>query len=147
MPKQIPLDDATAETLRVALDLDQFYPVLSAEKAARLFPNSGLYQYVKDEKVVVQNEESQDIYIIQTGSVAVTQSLGTAAARLATLGAGDMFGEMAILRAGKRSATVAAQTPSRIFRLSLADLKRIMSMDDKLSQHLTELAEKRLAGG
>jgi CRP-like cAMP-binding protein len=112
-----------------------------------LFPNSGLYQYVKDEKVVVQNEESQDIYIIQTGSVAVTQSLGTAAARLATLGAGDMFGEMAILRAGKRSATVAAQTPSRIFRLSLADLKRIMSMDDKLSQHLTELAEKRLAGG
>ncbi|MFH2202860.1 MAG: cyclic nucleotide-binding domain-containing protein [Elusimicrobiota bacterium] len=145
MPQKIELDEGMAETLRVALDLDQFYPVLSAEKAMRLFPQSALYVYNKGEDVVVQDEDSQDIYIIQTGRVSVTQTLGSAAAQLAELGPGDMFGEMAILRAGKRTATVNAAETSRIYRLCLADLKRIMSMDDKLSRHLTELAEKRLA--
>jgi len=147
MPEKIELDEGMAETLRVALDLDQFYPVLSAEKAARLFPQSALFVYSKGETVVTQGEDSQDIYIIQTGGVSVSQTLGTAAAHLAMLGPGEMFGEMAILRTGKRSATVLADETSRIYRLSLQDLKRIMSMDDKLAKHLTELAEKRLAGG
>lgn len=145
MPEKVETDEGIAETLRVCLDLEQFYPVLSAEKIDRLFPNSGLYFYSKDERVVNQGEDSQDIYIVQTGAVHVMQSMGTAAADVATLGPGDMFGEMALVDSSRRTATVVAQEPSRIYRLALEDVMRIMSMDDKLSKHLTELAKKRQA--
>lgn len=147
MPQAIPLDDKTAEALRTALGLDAFYPVLTAEKAGRLFPNSAYQAYRREEAVVRQDEGSQDIYLIGEGRVKVLQRVAGQIGQIATLGPGEMFGEMAILRAGKRSASVVALEAAKIYRLSVADLKRIMSMDDKLSKHLTELAERRLIGG
>jgi CRP-like cAMP-binding protein len=46
--------------------------------------------------------------------------------RLASLGPGSYFGEIAILERGPRSATVTADTPMRMFELEAADLAALL---------------------
>src|SRR6185503_20588802 len=52
-----------------------------------------------------EGDEGEDMYIIQSGKVAIKKRLKEGEAMLATLEKGDFFGEMAILERQPRSAT------------------------------------------
>lgn len=66
-------------------------------------------------QIVVREGEPGDLYyLVEAGEVAVT--VGDAETR--RLGPGDGFGEIALLRDGLRTATVTAQTPTRLYSLT-----------------------------
>jgi len=69
--------------------------------------------------VIRQGERGSSLYLVARGVVAVLVSRdGRAAERVASLHAGEFFGEMALLSATPRSATVEAVTDCQLYELS-----------------------------
>lgn len=72
----------------------------------------------KDGDVIVQEgTESREMYVIQSGQVKVVKGSGNTEAVLAILKDGDMFGEMSLLDAKPRSATVKALGEARVLAI------------------------------
>jgi CRP-like cAMP-binding protein len=64
--------------------------------------------------------------------------------RLATLGAGDVFGEVAVLAAAIRMATVVATSPVRLVALLKRDVWAIERRSPETAERLRELIKQRL---
>lgn len=79
-----------------------------------------------------EGDEAQEMYVLIEGEMEVLKSGKHGIdARVALLGPGDWFGEMAILDVQRRSATVRALSPSRVLRISAADLDALYRRDLK----------------
>jgi CRP-like cAMP-binding protein len=64
--------------------------------------------------------------------------------RMAQLGAGEMFGEMALLTGEDRSATVMAKTPMELYELERADFEAMLTRSPQLSSGLSRILARRL---
>ncbi|MBE9109532.1 cyclic nucleotide-binding domain-containing protein [Nodosilinea sp. LEGE 07298] len=64
--------------------------------------------------------------------------------RLAALGAGEMFGEMALLTGEERSATVRAKTPMELYELDKTDFDAMLTYAPQLSSGLSRILARRL---
>ncbi|MGB3136862.1 MAG: cyclic nucleotide-binding domain-containing protein [Nodosilinea sp.] len=64
--------------------------------------------------------------------------------RLAALGAGEMFGEMALLTGEDRSATVRAKTPMDLYELDKTDFDAMLTYAPQLSSGLSRILARRL---
>jgi CRP-like cAMP-binding protein len=137
-------DNATAETVMKALQLEKVLPNLTAEEASEFFPKSGLYSYEKDEYIIEQGEESKDLFVVIAGTVAITQTFGTASGQVATLEAGKLFGEIALVAQGVRVASAIAGEGAKVFCFVQEDIERAMKAKPALTEHLRDLALKRL---
>lgn len=75
----------------------------------------------QEEKVFSQGDEADEIFLIRRGSVRIMLPLDRGKRHhLATIGAGDFFGELAFLDKGKRSADVETKVPTDLYVLSRA---------------------------
>lgn len=63
---------------------------------------------------------------------------------MAELGAGEMFGEMALLTGEDRSATVRAKTPMELYELGKADFDAMLLHSPQLSSGLSRILARRL---
>ena len=82
--------------------------------------------YEDGECIVKQAEVGDCLYIVQQGKVEVVVEDGGGETRLAELGAGEVFGEMAVFTKGPRSATVRACGKARVMSVDKRGfLKRI----------------------
>lgn len=100
--------------LRVALDwtLDLFFPRDIAQLKFHRTEQIARAHYEPGEVIVREGELGDRFYVIVSGEVEVVQADPHGGETvLAKLGRGDYFGEMALLRAGRRTATVRAVTP------------------------------------
>ncbi len=81
--------------------------------------------------LVREGEPATDMFVLLGGEVEVFKRTpdGTEA-RVAVLGPGDWFGEMAILEVQSRSATVRAVAPSVLLRMTAADVERLLYRRD-----------------
>ena len=144
MVEQVPLDDAAADFLRPTLKLDRFFPSRLTVKSLRmLFPHSGLYRYGSQQYIIRQGDASKDLHIIEAGQVEITKTLGTAGVHIATLGRGDIFGEMALITDDVRIANAVAQSDCLIFRLEFLDVQALVAGNPELAEHLQGLAAER----
>lgn len=82
------------------------------------------------------------MYTIVDGSVDVVADDGSL---IATLGPGDIFGEVALLIAGRRVANVVARTPLRLKALFTRDFQRIRADVPVFEAELRQLIDARLA--
>ena len=71
----------------------------------------------------MQGDVGDAFYAIRSGHADVVRG-GT---RVAALGAGDYFGEAALLNDAPRNATVVARTPMRVFRLPRSGFDAIVA--------------------
>jgi CRP-like cAMP-binding protein len=77
-----------------------------------------------------EGEDANAMYVVISGEVEVLKkSKRNVEARVAVLGPGDWFGEMSIVDIQPRSATVRALAPSRLLRVSSADLDALYRHD------------------
>jgi CRP-like cAMP-binding protein len=82
------------------------------------------------EVIFREGDEGNAMYVVLGGEMEVTKaSRGGVDARVAVLGPGDWFGEMSIVDIQPRSATVRAVAPSRLVRISAADLDSLYRHD------------------
>jgi CRP-like cAMP-binding protein len=74
-------------------------------------------------KVLIrQGEHGDDMMVIVSGEASVDRD----AARINQLGPGEFFGEIALVAGGPRTATVTAQTPTRLLVLNRRDFHALM---------------------
>ena len=79
-----------------------------------------------------EGDEARDMFVVVGGEMEILkQSKRGIDARVALLGPGDWFGEMSILDVQPRSATVRALAPSRLVRITSADLDALYRYDLK----------------
>ena len=93
--------------------------------------------------VVRQGEPADRFYIIESGSFTVTQIGANGETReLRTLGAGDVFGELGLLNAAPRSATVTAVTDGVVLALDGAQFLEMVSGAASIRGRLLQLYDQ-----
>ncbi len=140
-PTKLVVDDAAAAVLCKALKLEGFYPEFTKDQVRGVFPHGDLSLYPAGARLITQGEDGRDLFVIYTGRVNVVRAF---AQQEIALGPGDFFGEIGLVRDGKRTASVVALSESRIFRLVHRDLQYLMSSNEELAKHLEDIAYRRL---
>ena len=95
--------------------------------------------------IIRQGDEGRGLFVVLSGEVEVAASGdGSAEATpLATLRAGDLFGEMSLMRGGPTSATVQAASPATVLFLAKDYVDRIVAGVPEVKKYLEALAEDR----
>jgi len=96
--------------------------------------------------ILRQGEPGDSMYFIAHGVVRVAHAEHGVSRDLATMMAGDFFGEAALLSERQpRNATVTAVTPCTLYTLHRDDLRVAMAMQPAIRKALEEESRKRLA--
>jgi CRP-like cAMP-binding protein len=90
-------------------------------------------------ELVREGDYSYNLTVIDDGQAEVVHDGEV----VATLGPGDVFGEIGVLRKGMRNATVRATTPMRLITLTGWDLRRLRGRIPELEQRVSALADER----
>jgi len=91
--------------------------------------------------VVRRGETAHSMYFVASGEVEVALPRPPAPVRL---GVGHFFGEVALLRRARRSATITALTRTHLLVLDDHDLHALMDRDSRLAGRIREVARTRL---
>jgi CRP-like cAMP-binding protein len=94
----------------------------------------------KGERIAIQGDLGNALFAIERGTVEVSAD----GERLAALGPGDVFGEIAVMAAGIRVATVVATSPLRLIALYKRDALALQRRSPQTYAHLLDLMAKRL---
>lgn len=91
-------------------------------------------------------EEEDGVYLLVNGEVEVRKGAvdGTDGTLLATLGPGEVFGEMTLLDGQPRSASVFAKTEVQCLVLSVADFQRVLRHNPEIALTLLAVLSRRL---
>jgi CRP/FNR family transcriptional regulator len=118
---------------------------LSAEDLGRIADVAIPRAYPRGVRVFHEGDSSDACYIVRLGDLRVTRehSDGRAIA-LATLGPGDIFGELAMFDGGIRSASVETLDDSELLALPAADLKRLLAEHPDISVKLISALVRRI---
>lgn len=100
----------------------------------------------KGEVIIRQGDAGNFMYEILDGQVEVFQERNGKEVRLAVLGKGDFFGEMAIFEREVRSATVRAHGKVRVLTVDKKILLRRISEDPSLALRILERMSNRIRG-
>lgn len=113
--------------------------------AKYLEPNSDLQrEYPKDSMIFSESSQGQDMFIIQSGEVAISKIVDGNEVTLAILHKGDMFGEMALLENKPRSASAIAFTDCRLMVVNRTNFNQMVSSQPQLVAKLTTTLADRL---
>ncbi len=116
--------------LRAGVDLLRQVPIfgsLSADELQRVVdaPANGVVTFRAGDMIVAENDIADCMYIVLDGAVDVRiTAVGGREITIATLKAGEFFGEQALLpgSTGRRNATVRALSDCRLFRIAKRDV-------------------------
>jgi Na+:H+ antiporter len=97
------------------------------------------------EVIVRQEESGESLFLVARGVVRVSRKDGGLSRDLATLMAGDFFGEMALLHGTPRTATCQAVTPCALYELKRSDLDAVRAACPAMQQALEEADRRRMA--
>jgi CRP-like cAMP-binding protein len=118
------------------LSREELEPI-SRVSVARSFP-AGV-------RVFHEGDHSDACYLVRKGDLRVTREHPDGRAiTLATLGPGDIFGELAMLDRQARSASVETLTDAELVALPAADFRRLLSERPEISVKLITALTKRL---
>ena len=87
-----------------------------------------------------EGETGQEFFVIVEGKTDVTSK----GKRVATRGNGDFVGEIALLEDTKRTATVTAKTPLRLFVLTRQDFRRLVSENRSIERKVMQALARRV---
>jgi CRP-like cAMP-binding protein len=73
-----------------------------------------LLQFEPGETIIKEGDDGESAYLIESGSVEVSRSVGDRKVLLATLGAGEIFGEMSMIDDAPRGATITAASETTV---------------------------------
>ncbi len=101
-------------------------------------------RFRQGEVILREGDPGYEMYFIESGRVRVVRGSGTNAIILAELGAGDLFGEMALLTGKPRSATVTALSDLDLWSMPQSDFDELVAAHPNLGLALSRLLSERL---
>jgi CRP-like cAMP-binding protein len=134
----------SAEFSRIARKL-HFFAAMKMEMLERILEGLQVFEYGPGEKVCAQGGAGDFLFVVQQGTLAVSvrKKALSFARKVATLGPGDCFGEMALLNQAPRNATVTCQSPCRIFALSALYFQAVLGQNPEFSRVILDLSSGR----
>jgi small-conductance mechanosensitive channel/CRP-like cAMP-binding protein len=122
-----------------------FLAGVKPEVLERLLPGTSAAAYAPGEVVIRAGERGRELFVIERGSVEVLAKRKEGPeARVATLAAGQFFGEAALLSDDVRSATVRAASECQLLVISAAALRAAVELDRSIADRLTARLATRL---
>ncbi len=94
-----------------------------------------------------EGEPGSDMYIIETGQVRIVSDVASEKVVFAHLGAGDFFGEMALLTGAPRNGGAIASTRARLWRLSKERFDALLLAYPSINAEISRALSQRLAHG
>ena len=101
-------------------------------------------QVDRGEIIVRRGEPAHSMYFVTEGEVEIEWGPDQKARRT-RLGAGHFFGERAILKEKRRSATIRSTTRAKLLVLDAADFKALIAQEAAIAQHVHKVAHERMA--
>lgn len=126
--------------------LAKVFPRLSESVLEDASGNLQTVMYDAGDIIVRQGDHSDRFFIIVNGEVAVVHLKDDGReVHLATLGAGDMFGEMGILMETRRTADVRADTNVNLLALDWNGFKSLVDSSQQTANDFMRIVEQRRA--
>lgn len=100
--------------------------------------------YAEGEIIFKEGDEGDRMYVIQSGRVQITKKTSAGDLTIATLGSGEIFGEMALFDRLPRSATAAAMDEARILSIDKKKLFQTIDRDPTLVLKTLEYMSRRI---
>lgn len=138
----LPTPGLTAKPLPSADVLNEFPPFRGLPQVVKLAmaQKLTLVETAGVEPVFGEGQPGDAAYFILNGEVTVGRSGKT----LATLGPGTMFGIVAAIDHGKRSASVITAGPARLLRLDDADFEALFAAGNRFAFDMVDLVARQL---
>jgi CRP-like cAMP-binding protein len=101
-------------------------------------------KYAPGEHIFKEGDHGEEMFIIHAGSVRITKSTDEGEKTLVTLGAGDFFGEMAVIDKGPRSASAVANEETICIVLNEELFEQQMQRNAKIVKKILKNMSARL---
>ena len=122
-------------------------PDLTRDDLAEVLDTYEIVKYGRGEPLMEEGAEADAVYVIQSGSTAITRKVGGKDVVINYLPAGNMVGEMALLNDAPRNATVRAAVGVEALKIDKDVFSRLMDRNPKVKQIVQKVAADRAAGG
>ncbi|MBK5115448.1 MAG: cyclic nucleotide-binding domain-containing protein [Thermoleophilia bacterium] len=109
------------------------------EKLAKIAVFTQIVEFPEGKVIIEEGGYANDFYAIEEGTVQVTK----AGEKVATLGAGDVFGEQGLLERQERSASVIAETVVRALKIEHWELSRMRKAMPEVVENLLKTVQSR----
>lgn len=140
------LERVEVSRCRAALDTVPFLSPLSDDERDELARRARTVGFGGGEVVIRQGEEGDSFYVVAEGEVQVRVSMQGARQDqiVATLGAGQFFGEMSLMTGERRSATIVAARDTRLHVIDHGAFLSVIAANEELITSIgAVLAERR----
>jgi CRP-like cAMP-binding protein/Tfp pilus assembly protein PilF len=139
------LEKALGSGVIRVLDRIPLLSKLTLEQNVLLANRLQVVEFRPGQIVFHMGEMGDTFYIVETGEVEVlAHDVEGHPSVLNRLGPGDFFGEIALLRAVPRTATIRAVSPTRLLALSREDFNDVMDRYPSVAHRLAETSNVRL---
>lgn len=136
---------AVWQDARVTLDPEvlrtsEVFSALSAQQLARLMDAAEVTEHGPGEALTEEGAIGYRFYLLLEGSAVVERGGDT----VATIGAGDFVGEIALLGGGRSTATVRCQEPTRCLTLRREEFWAVLEAEPAIALRILEVVARRL---
>ena len=129
-----------------ALKNVELFKALTDEERRALAGRLRIAPFVRGEAMTRQNAEAHWLYLITKGDAEVRVSVdGNLSEKIATLHAGDFFGEMGMMTGAQRSATVIALSEVECYRIDKEAFHDILRSRPQIAEDISEVLARRRA--
>jgi small-conductance mechanosensitive channel/CRP-like cAMP-binding protein len=126
-----------------ALSRVDVFRALDAEKIDRLARRMRMIIYGPGEVVLRQGDPGDSLYVVRAGSVAVQVGPTGTRKEVATLTAGQFFGEMSLMTGESRSATVVAKSDCECYIVDKEAFKEVLDERPELAGVISDILSRR----
>jgi CRP-like cAMP-binding protein len=134
------LGDVTIEQLVAKSPLFQ---ALDDDGRKRLLEGGTMESYSPSDVIMKEGEPGDAFFFIKTGAVEVSTQRDGSKLKLADLAAGDFFGEVSVITAQPRTATVTALSPVVAVKFQRRKISRVLMDYPQVTQLLNAKIEDR----
>lgn len=116
---------------------------LTEEERRELAGRLKVAPFVRGEVLTKQGAEAHWLYIVIQGDAEVHVAMNGKSEKVATVHAGDFFGEMALMTGEPRRATVVAETDVLCYRLDKEAFRQILSRRPEMAEDISHVLARR----
>jgi len=127
---------------RARLEAFPLFAGLTADELDALAGVASEVNAAEGQTLAAEGDFGHALYAIEGGTADVSRDGET----VRTLGPGDVFGEVAVLASGRRTATVTATSPMTLIAVFKRDVWRLEQQSPEAAERLRSLVADRLAG-
>ena len=144
-PSAVDGDEAERATRDTLLSRVEVFAPLDDDDRAALGRGLHHLEFAAGEQIVRQGEMGDSLYLVRSGEVGVNLTIDGVSREVARIGAGEFFGEMAVMTGEVRTATCIACGAVSCYRLDHDTLRAVLDAKPEIAERLSAVLAMRQA--